>query len=483
MLYNITAVTPQGETVLKAEDGALLADVLSAGGFAVPAACGRRGTCGKCKVKVVSGTFKNETAENGFVRSCRATVCGEASIKLDFSKDGGFTGFDSGIKVKKGACGLAVDIGTTTVAASLLKKDGSVVSASRLNPQSTYGADVISRIEACKNSALNELTSLVRSCIKELEQELDPEGEAEEAVISGNTTMLHLFCGLSPETMGVSPFTPLFTDVRRFTGEELGLKAEKVTVLPSVSAFVGSDIVAGVYALGLHKANGKHLLADLGTNGELVFSDSGRLYCTSTAAGPALEGACIECGTGGISGAIDRVFSDSGKISFTTVNGAPPVGICGAGLTDAVALLVKEGLLDESGFLENELVLCENVYISQKDIRQFQLAKSAVYSGIETLAEAVGTQPGNIDSLLIAGGLGCYINPESAFTAGLLPRAKKVKAVGNTSLQGALMCIADSEAVEEMSRISKSCTLVDLGGNPKFSDRFMDNMYFTTETV
>ena len=476
MLRKITVITPKVETVLNAPEGTVLADVLSSGGFTVPAACGRRGTCGKCAVKLISGSFGNDEPKNGMIRSCKAVVTGDAVIGVYFQKGEGLTDFTYNAGIKKNVCGIAVDIGTTTVAASLLKKDGTVISRSCLNPQSAYGADVISRIEACRDGALPELTKLIRECIKELIKELNADGEAEELVVSGNATMLHLFCGVSPESMGVSPFTPQFTDVQHPDGAEFGVG--KVTVLPSVSAFVGSDIVAGIYALGLHKTDKRVFLADLGTNGELVLSDKGKLFCTSTAAGPALEGACIECGVGGINGAIDKVFIENGEIGYTTIGGEKPVGICGAGITDAMALLVSENMVDEGGYLENKLTLCDNVYISQKDVRQFQLAKSAIYSGIETLNEVVGIGTNEFDSFLISGGLGYYIDPESAFTSRLLPRVKNIRAAGNTSLQGALMCIGDNEAVEEMRRISKSCVLVDLGGNPKFSERFMNNMFF-----
>ena len=477
----ITVITPNGKTVLNADEGAVLADVLSSAGFTVTAACGRKGTCGKCAVRLISGEFSNEKAENGMIRSCKATVQTDAVIAADLQKGSGLTDFTAEPEMKKGVCGIAVDIGTTTVAASLLKKDGSVVSRSCLNPQSVFGADVISRIEACSSGSLGEQTRLIRSCIKELTDELNTDSEAQEIVISGNTTMLHLFCGISPESMGVFPFTPQFTDVQHFDGAELGFSVKKVTVLPSVSAYIGSDIVSGIYALGLHKTDKRIFLADLGTNGELVLSDRGKLFCTSTAAGPALEGACIECGMGGVSGAIDKVYIENGEIRYTVIGSAEPVGICGAGITDAVALLVSEGKVDSGGYMEEDFQISQNVRLTAKDIRQFQLAKSAVYSGIETLNEVVGIENSEVDTFCIAGGLGYYINPESAFTAGLLPKAANVKAVGNTSLLGALMCIGHSEAVEKMRKISKECTLVDLGGNPKFSERFMNNMFFDEE--
>lgn len=477
----ITVKTKNTETVLSAPDGTLLIDVLSNGRFSVPAACGRRGTCGKCRVKLLSGCFKNELPdEKGTVRSCKAVVRGDAVIEADFESGGGLTDFTQKEEIGNSICGIAVDIGTTTVAAVLKSKDGGTKSASCLNPQSAYGADVISRIDACSKGRLNELTELIRNAVKNLISELS-DSKIEEMTVSGNAAMLHIFCGISPESMGVYPFTPQFTEIKRFSGSKLGFDVKKITVLPSVSAFVGSDITAGIYALGLHETDKTVFLADLGTNGELVLSHKGKLYCTSTAAGPALEGACIECGTGGITGAIDRVYKSDGRLSFTTVGGTAPVGICGAGLTDAIAIMVTDGIIDESGYMEDEkFSLCENVYISQKDIRQFQLAKSAIFSGIETLCEVIGISKTEIDAFYIAGGLGYYIKPESAFKSGLLPRIdeRKVIAAGNTSLQGALMCLGNSQAAEEMQKIAEDCQTVDLGGNPDFNQKFMDNMFF-----
>jgi len=476
----ITVITTEKKYVLNAFDGAILADVLSENGFPVHASCGRRGTCGKCMVKLISGSFINEVPENGFVRSCRAIICDDAVIEFNSVTDSGMSDFKTEAKIKKEVCGIAVDIGTTTVAATLIKKDGTTVSRSRLNPQSSFGADVISRIEACSNGTLPELTRLIRECIKGMIAELDPDNKAEEMIVAGNTTMLHIFCGISPESMGAYPFTPQFTQAKTFKENELGLNIEKVTVLPSVSAFIGSDIVAGIYALGLHKTDKRIILADLGTNGELVFSDRGKLYCTSTAAGPALEGAGIECGIGGVIGAVNRVFSEDNDISYTTIGGEEAIGICGAGLVDAIALLLKKDIVDPSGYLEDDFKICKNVYISPKDIRQFQLAKSAIISGIETLIEAVGININDIDKICTAGGLGFYLDAEKAIIAGLLPRIDKgkIKAVGNTSLQGGLMCIGNGEAVAEMAEIANSCTLLDLGGNADFSQKFMDNMFF-----
>lgn len=479
-------VQTESETVtLNVPDGKLLSKVLAENGFTVPAACAGRGTCRKCAVKLVNGSFKNEDPDpNGMIRSCKAIVNGDAEITADFAQGDGLTELSQKIINTHSICGAAVDIGTTTLAATLKKSDGSLLSASCLNPQSAYGADVVSRINACKNGALKEQTELIRTAVKKLIDSLATDEKPEELIVSGNATMLHIFCGISPESMGCYPFTPQFTDAKILSGTELGFDIEKIVILPSVSAFVGADIVSGIFALNMHKTDKKIFLADLGTNGELVLTVNGRMYCTSTAAGPALEGACIECGTGGIKGAIDSVYKSDSEISFTTIGGIEPAGICGSGLTDAISIMLDDGIVDDSGYMDNgDFYLCDNVYISQSDIRQFQLAKSAIYSGIETMSDTAEISISDIDTFYIAGGLGYYISTDSAFKAGLLPEMPKHKVVaaGNTSLNGAVMCIGNKQAISEMQIISENCQPIDLGGNPQFNQRFIDNMFFGGE--
>ena len=479
--YTVKVNNNDNTAVLRAAAGTLLADALSENGFAVPAACGRRGTCGKCAVRLISGSFSGAAAdENGMIKSCKAVICSDAEIETRFEQGSGLTQYASAGQNTAGASGIAIDIGTTTVAAEFLYENGEKKTASCLNPQSAFGADVISRIGACADGHLEEQTRLIRDCVNGLILKLSPDKAPAQAVVSGNTTMLHIFCGVSPESMGAAPFTPQFTGKRIYNGADIGINAEKVTVLPSVSAFIGSDITAGIYALGLHKTDKKVFLADLGTNGELVFSDGGKLYCTSTAAGPALEGACIECGSGGVSGAINRVYKQNGMLRYTTIGDTLPCGICGAGLADAIAVMLDEGAIDETGYLEDDYYIADNVYITPKDIRQFQLAKSAVCSGIDTLLESVGIKKDAVDEIFIAGGLGYYMEPQSAFRAGILPRfsSGRVTAAGNTSLRGAAMCIGRPDIADEMEELTKTCSLIDLGGNPKFSMLFAENMMF-----
>lgn len=465
-----------------AERGDLLIDLLTANGITVPASCGRRGTCSKCTVKLISGSFENVTPdENGLIKSCKAVVSANAQISCNFGTGSGLT-VNSFSTEKPQKSGAAVDIGTTTVAAAYLSENGQIQYASCLNPQSTYGADVISRIKACADGHLNEMTVLIRNCIHNLLDELNCAENIATLAVSGNTTMLHIFCGISPESMGHSPFTPQFTEYKEINGNEYGFaNVENIIILPSVSAYIGADITAGIHTLKLDKASENVLFADLGTNGEIVLSKKGQLFCTSTAAGPALEGACIECGCGGISGAIDSLKDENGTLKYTTVNNSSPTGICGSGIVDTVRYLIEHDLADETGYFEDEKFhITENIYFTQKDIRQFQLAKSAICSGIEILCEYANIGINEIDKVYIAGGLGYYINPESAVKCGLLPDIdmKKISPAGNTSLQGALNCLSSPNILIEMQQLTEKCSIIDLGGNPKFNERFMENMYF-----
>lgn len=468
--------------IIKAMQGTLLSEVLSDNGITVPAVCAGNGECRKCSVKLISGEFSGEMPDSeGMLRSCRARILTDAVIGIDFSNSNSLTQPEIDAVLQAGASGIAVDIGTTTVVASLLSKDGSTKTVSVLNPQASYGADVISRIEACSRGKLAKLTSLIRDCVGNLISKLTSEN-VNELIISGNTVMLHLFCGISPEGMGAFPFTPEFTQPKFFSGEELELNAASVTVLPSASAFIGSDIVAGIYALRLQKTDKKILFTDLGTNGEAVLSSNGKLLCASTAAGPALEGAGIEFGLGGVNGAINKLKIVDGRVEFSTVGGSLPTGICSAGIIDAVAELLNSKRLDESGFLDGGIFrICRNIFISQQDIRQLQLAKSAIYSGIQLLCNAANIPPDKLDKVYVAGGLGYYSNAKNAARIGLLPKNDNIQAVGNSSLLGALMCIGNPDAVSEMNEIANSCEIISLAGTQEFSKHFAENMAFKKE--
>ena len=506
--------------------GVRLVEWLASQDYEVPADCGGRGTCGKCRVNVISGRFlrygggEYPPDERGQILACRAVCSPEgAEISLPGSGGSGLTSHTVRQAAKAGGeagYGVAIDIGTTTLAASLLNRATGEVLATRscLNPQRSYGADVISRIVACKEGRLGELCRLVRERVAEIIHAFSseyPDKKPEYLSVAGNTTMLHIFCGISPEGIGTYPFTPAFTERRDFDGASFGLPVSQVTVLPSAAAYIGSDITGGVYVSHMTRQSRPSVLMDIGTNGEIVLytgSAGGmRLIAASAAAGPALEGANISCGTGGIPGAICRVGSSKDTpqiLTYSTIGDLPPVGISGSGLVDLVAALLDMGVIDETGYMEDgSFSLCgapqargrqvsgaggrlprfekiPHIELAQRDVREFQLAKSAIFSGLTSLLEQAGISIEDIEKIYIAGGLGYYLDTRNAVRTRLLPGvdSEKFCVLGNTSLAGAEACLSDSAALEQIADIARRCEVLDLNTLPHFSELFMENMRF-----
>jgi uncharacterized 2Fe-2S/4Fe-4S cluster protein (DUF4445 family) len=299
--------------------------------------------------------------------------------------------------------------------------------------------------------------------------------------------MLHLFVNADPSGMGEIPFTPVFLEERELPGKALSLNAENVTVFPSISAFVGGDITAGLAVLDILNAASPSLLVDIGTNGEMALFNPGlppdkNILCCSTAAGPAFEGAEISNGMGGVSGAISGVEIVNGNVSLTTIGNAPPRGICGSGLIDAVAVMLKQGIIDETGLMEApHFTLAENVSIINKDIRQFQLAKSAIFSGIKILCKSSGLELCDIKNVYIAGGFGFFIKRENAISSGILPKEflDRITVSGNLSLQGAESLLSGNNFMDRCKKIIRHCSVIDLAKDPAFMDEFAENMLFT----
>ena len=495
MEYKIKILPSNDEVV--AVEGQTLAHALANAGYNISASCGGKGTCGKCKIKLINGQVQGQTAdESGYVLSCKAKIISDVTVFLLNDSGSGLTEFARG-KAQGDKCGLgvALDIGTTTLGACLVDlASGEILEkTSALNPQSVCGADVLSRINACSNGKLSFLQTLILEKTKEIINTLAKGRKINELYVSANTTMLHLFLGVNPESIGKYPFTPVFTDTKVVDGEKLGLPVDKVCLLASASAYVGSDITAGVFALNMHEDKGISIFVDVGTNGEIVLVNNGNLYATSTAAGPALEGACIECGIGGVTGAIDKVFVKNGKIEFNTIGNAQPVGICGSGLIDLIALLLKEDIIDETGAFndlsasdficslkDDRFYLTDEIYLSQKDIRQFQLAKSAISAGIETLLIEKGITVNQVQNLYVAGGLGYYMSVSNATAAGLFPKGlqEKTKVVGNTSLAGVEICLISEGADVEVQKIAQSMQIIELSFSKIFQDKYVENMFF-----
>jgi uncharacterized 2Fe-2S/4Fe-4S cluster protein (DUF4445 family) len=416
-------------------------------------------------------------------------------------------------------CGCAVDIGTTTVVMHLISLlDSTVLGTwSEVNEQKRFGADVISRIQYAREQpehAVRMQRTISRQLNAGLRSLMHSAGVQERSLrtmtIAGNTTMLHLLTGCTGSSIAEAPFTPVFTEHLVFSGAELGLTEAphvKVELLPSISAYVGADITAGISVTGLPGRTEPALLIDIGTNGEMAVGDHQQVVCCSTAAGPAFEGANIRYGTGGVSGAIDTVTLEEGRIVCTTIADKPAVGICGSGIIDAAALLISSGAADYTGRMVHPgnpdfpwivdfqgspaLLLCEGeqtrsgspIYFTQKDLREVQLAKAAIAGGIRTLLHERKLDTERISEVYLAGGFGSYINPASAGIIGLLPfgLAKKTTAVGNTAGEGAVRALLDLEELSNLRQIQRESHYIELSSHPEFQDFYIDEMYFGSE--
>lgn len=451
---------------LEAQVGELLSDVLLKNGFPHPRPCGGKGTCGKCTVKV-----------NGqSVRACQYTVTEDITVELAVE---GTIFSENRIAPEEDISSgtqLALDIGTTTLALAVLapaeKKVLRVVTFN--NPQRAFGADVISRIEYAQQQGVAAMTAVLRETLSEqITALLQNQSSFDILHVAGNTTMLHLFLGESPVSMGVAPYTPVFLDEKWLDAAVYGIQGVKrLHVLPSFSAFVGADLVAGVNYIGLPEQKYR-LLLDLGTNAEVLLFSKDRLLATAAAAGPCFEGATISCGMSATRGAICAV-DESG---LTTIENAPPAGICGTGLIDSIAFLLRKEELDDTGYLEHDFVLCEGVRLTQADVRQYQLAKSAVYSAILTLMERQNVNFDDIEHLYVSGGFSAKLNIASAVLTGLLPRelSDRIVSVGNSSLLGTIKAAMEQS---DLSPLLQKAAYVDLSADSGFYDRFIANMGF-----
>ena len=513
--------TENGVLTRECAPGTALRDVLTAAGVYLDAPCGGNGTCGKCRVEAGGALSPAGTAEReklggrGGRLACMARVegdCrvrasrGERDMEICLSGEGPQRRLPGGGR----GLGAAVDIGTTTVVCYLFDLASGEILGARgaLNLQRSFGADVISRIGACVGApaAAAEQTRLIRSQIRELLELLcagagRDKGEIVRFAAAGNTAMCHLFAGLDPSCLAALPFEPASLFGGPVSVPELGLPGAEVFVLPAVSAFVGGDITAAALAAELDRRPGITVLADIGTNGEIVLAAGGELYCCATAAGPAFEGAGISCGMGGSEGAICAVTAEAGRPVCRTVKDAPPRGVCGSGLVDAAAVMLELGALEPTGRLpgpdeteaDPELVteeagetfftLAPGVRLSGRDVRQIQLAKAAVAGGILTLLDKAGVRPDRVDRMLIAGGFGSRIRAASAGRIGLIPAklARCAEAVGNAAGEGACLAAASDAARARAGALARRMRYVDLSSDADFMEHYVEEMFFGDE--
>ena len=478
--------------VPKSAKGKLLLEYLSGEEIAIHTDCGGCGFCKKCSFKILEGEFTWADGsplvpdENGYALACKA-FCTDTDSLIEIMADNEFMSHALYENTSKEAkFGIALDVGTTTLCASLVALNSGDVCGeyTTLNPQKLYGSDCISRISACENGKLYELNKLIVDATNEIIDYFIKSMDIpkiEKLTVCANTTMLHIFADESPVGIGKYPFTPVFLEAREYEGEDLNLKAEKVVLLPSASAYIGSDFVAGILECRMLEKDEKSVIIDLGTNGEIAIFDGENLITSSTAAGPCFEGGNISCGMGATSGAISEIKIKDGEIEFVTIGNAEPLGLCGSGLIDGISYMLDNELIDETGRLTGEeFNFSPNVKLCAKDIREFQLAKSAICAGIITLIKECHLQNDDISTLYIAGALGEHLNIENAVRVGLIPSElkEKIKIVGNTSLKGAKNALVEWDYIEKMTVVAKKCKNIDLNNSQIFNEEFMENMFF-----
>ena len=403
--------------------------------------------------------------------------------------------------------GAAVDIGTTTLSLNLfdLETGEFLNRSSAINPQTAYGGDVITRIAYCRENA-EGVSVLQAALIAQVESMLDEvlakvaESRSHVRLVTaaGNTTMLHILAGVNPLTLALAPFRPIFLRPLVIEAERCGLhiaQQGRLALLPGASAYVGADIVAGLTAIDYRSCSGCTLFVDIGTNGEMVLLErTGRLLATSCAMGPALEGMNISCGCRAVQGAIDSVtLCGDMTPRFTTIGGAPPTGLCGSGLVDLVAALVCTGVIDPNGAFSHKIsatstgrlrgdryYLTEHVFLSQKDVRQVQLAKSAAITGILTLLSEAGLSVADLERIIVGGSFGYHLDPENLKHIGLLPAEYmgRINMVGNSSLCGASLALISHQIMKEMEELASAIRVVELGSHPDFSREFISHLKF-----
>ena len=491
--------------------------------------CGGKGTCGKCRVEK-----KLENGDHEIINACTYTVSDDIKIeipessmlsshiisKVPVSLPKEFTDRFENITGKE--YGIAVDLGTTTIAVYLCNTArGKILSSLSIkNPQVLYGDDVMNRIGAIGQDEKNlgHLQNLVVRAIewgaKDLLSSLDLDHDLEENIISqmvvvGNPTMIHILAGVDPKSIGVSPYQPAFYDAKSIPSDDLGFKFESfpIQILPQISGFIGGDILSAAIASDLENKPDGTLLVDLGTNGELMLKANGKFYATSCATGPAFEGATISCGMQAIPGAINKVQIKSQKdipeytlIQSSKSSKEKPSGICGTGVISAVAQFYRRNIIEPSGAFKKDIILPaltngdsgkrhynivpgsspdgSNVFISQKDIRSIQLGKAALITGIEFLLKEA-----DIDKtvkIILAGAFGSFLDKEDMMTLGMIPSMDltKVETAGNLAGAGSVMILCNNIYLEKSIQMAKQINVIDLTCDQDFQETFIKRLGF-----
>lgn len=505
---NISVEVEEGTTLLEAEIAA---------GLEPDAPCGGQGTCGKCLIKVLNGSAP------GIHKACSVKI--QEDLKADTSiREQGHAILDSGIKRMVEVLPMeqdsldnhwlaAFDIGTTTLVAYLM--DGTTGEekqiVSMLNPQSQYGADVIMRCNYVLEHDGKPLSSCIRKAMdKMLEQLAKKQGitveEISQISFVGNTCMHHLFLELDPDSLVKAPYVPAIVDplIYKAADYQLHIHPEGVLkILPNIGGFVGADTVGCLIATDFENMDQISLMIDIGTNGEMALTDGKRILACSTAAGPAFEGAKISCGMRGAKGAIDHIQVENDELIYHVIGEGAAKGICGSGLLDCIAFLLKYGFIEDSGRmytpdeLENPVALKYkdriiriddklafriegDVAITQKDVREVQLAKGAIAAGIDIMCRHLGINTSDIQQVMIAGAFGNYMSPESACGIGLIPPMlnDRIEAIGNAAGEGSKIALLNHEEFVHTNDLIKKIEFLELAAEDDFQDIFIDNLEY-----
>lgn len=514
------------------ESGENLLDLLLKERCFVDNPCNGKGICGKCKVRIVAGTLSDMTeAEEAFLKpeeiacgvrlACLTEGYGELEVvllqkerKAEVLTKGYVPQFEK--EYHDSGLGIAIDIGTTTVVTSLidLTNGQELASASRMNAQKQFGLDVLTRITyeyEHPETGIKELQQAIVDSINDMIAEVCVEAQkAKEDIreihVAANCTMTHMLLGVDARSIGVSPYKPVFLGTKELLAKEIGIDCSDTTLLyclPHVSAYIGGDIVAGAYVCELHKEKGNVLFIDIGTNGEIVLANNGKLLTCSCAAGPALEGMNISSGMRASAGAIEDVLIADDGVHLKTIKDLPVEGLCGSGILAAVKELLRNGFVKKSGvFIKPEgladddwradmlkivgknraFILQKNpeLLVTQQDVRQVQLAKGAILSGIRALMNCADIQMEELDKVMIAGQFGAHLPADSLIGIGLLPNTARDKLiyVGNSSKTGAYMTLMSRQVRKEMEELSKRMSYIELAETKDYERVFAECMTF-----
>jgi uncharacterized 2Fe-2S/4Fe-4S cluster protein (DUF4445 family) len=519
---------PDGKQI-SIHSGATIMEAAGQAGIILNTFCGGSGTCKKCLVKLEPSGPEVLACQHRIKRDLTVTIPEDSrffehkllehGIETEIEKSAAIYEKYLGTTSSDKIFGIAVDIGTTSVVAKLIKmSDGQCIATeAALNPQSKYGDDVISRIAYAHNDKnLSELNRVITDCINDLVTQLCSKTSVAansiyEMCVVGNTTMNHIFLELPVSQLGHAPYKAFSLESHDLPAGKLRIAmnpAGNVYTVENIAGFVGSDTTAVALAVDIDSAEEMTLVVDIGTNGEIVLGTKDKLYAASCAAGPALEGARITCGSRAAEGAIEAVVVNEGDIDLDVIGNCPARSICGSGLIDAVAVLLDLGIIDLTGrFIgpakldekvppailsriteedgEPAFVLSEDnngykVFLTQKDIRETQLAKAAIRAGIKLLQKRIGLVGDDIKHILLAGAFGNYIRKESALRIGLLPKVplERIVFVGNAASSGARMALVSQHYRDKSRELAKKIEYVEIAHESEFQDVFADSILF-----